>query len=359
MFRRTISGRTAAAALTLLLLTPAPWAAQNVKSGSGSASKGAPKPLVARKSTVRVFTVETANLVLDYPDPEDPIVRQRRQETLDKAKTDAQKAALEAASLRVDPALARRHAEFLQKAFEFYRDLFDFRDRDPFAGRKITFFVDAQWAEGETLSSKEIRLGLSNFSDGLAYPPDRIYFHEMVHAFQYAQQKAGRYYIFQTLGGINEAFAEHFACDALVRFEPDQPRWMAYVDSFRTGAGAKTAEDRLSDYEAHGADPYAMDWGRHPKTRAGSGVRSGEFILQQMLMRIVDRFGWDIWPKFFAQTRKSSERFAADFKTLTGGATMQTPAVRRLFADLIDGLGRAAGPEARAMFAAWRFDLSE
>ena len=359
MVRKRIAGKSSAAALTLLLLALVPLAAQNVKSGSVAGSKGAPKPLPPRKSTVQVFTIETANLVLDYPDPDDPIVRQKRQDMLAKAKTDAQKAALEAAYLRVDPALARRHADFLQKVFEFYRGVFAFEDRDPFEGRKITFFVDASWAEGETLSSNEIRLGLSNFSDGLVYPPGRIYFHEMVHAFQYAQQKAGRFYVYQAIGGINEAFAEHFACDAIARFESDDPKMMSYVDSFRNGSGSKTPENTLASFESHRVDPYGLDWGRHPKTKAGEGCRNGEYIFQQMLMRIVDRFGWDIWLKFFAQTRKSSERFVTDFKTLTGAATMQTPAVRRLFADLIDGLSLAAGPEARAMFAAWRFDLSE
>jgi hypothetical protein len=349
----------ATAALAIVLVATATPLAQVSKSGTAKGSKSENKKTDAPpQPALKVITIETANLIVQYPDRDEPLVRQKREELIANAKTPSEKASIEAECTVVDPAVARKHADFLQRIFDFYRKVFALDGPDAFNGQKITFFVDALWQEGRTLSLHEIRLGLSNFI-GKIYPPNRIFFHEMAHAFQYALLKAGRFYIFHPISGLNEAFAEHFACDVISRFESDNPDWMKYVDSFRTGAWSRTPENTLTYYETNGLDPYKMDWGAHPSIPEGSRRVSGEYIFQQMLMRVVDQFGWDIWPKFFAQTKKASALFEADFKKLTGAATMETPEVRKLFAAFVDGLGLAAGKDLRPMFEAWRFNLSD
>jgi Spy/CpxP family protein refolding chaperone len=314
--------------------------------------------LGAEEPTVKVITVETKNLVINYPDPTDPLVVQKRAELISQSKT------ANADFFQIDPALARKHADFLQKVYELYYELFAFGDPDPFQGKKITFFVDAKWAEAVTNSTHEIRIGLSDYANGLVYPPSSLYFHEMVHTFQKAQENAGRFYIYHFVGGINETVADHLAFYVVSKLETDVPSEMKNIDLFRTGGGAKTPEQTLGYYEAHQIVPYDMVWGRHPLTRAGEGCRSGEYLINQMLARVEDQCGWEIWRKFFAITKDSGNPTAKRImqeksKALSRIDNMSDPLVKQAFAEFVASLSQAGGQDLRPMFRKWGFEIDE
>ncbi|MGA2062991.1 MAG: hypothetical protein ABSG67_21165, partial [Thermoguttaceae bacterium] len=169
--------------------------------------------LGAKEPTIKVVTVETKNLVINYPDPADPLVVQKRKELISRSKT------VNTDFFQIDPAPARKHADFLQKVYELYYELFAFGDQNPFQGKNIVFLVDANWAEAVTNSMHEIRLGLSKYTDGLVYPPSDLYFHEMAYTFQKAQENAGRFYIYHFVGGINETVADHLAFYVVSKLE--------------------------------------------------------------------------------------------------------------------------------------------
>jgi Spy/CpxP family protein refolding chaperone len=186
----------------------------------------------------------------------------------------------------------------------------------------------------------------------------------MAHAFQFAQQQAGRFYIYHFVGGINETVAEHMACYVISKMETDVPSAMRYANDYRTGGAAKTPEQTLLYYEAHQIVPYDMDWGRHPRVVAGEGCRSGEVIFNQMLARVEDQCGWDIWPKYFAITKDSGNPTAKRIMQEKSKAILRTnnmsfPLVKQAFAEFVAGLSQAGGRDLRPMFRKWGFEIDE
>ena len=278
----------------------------------------------------KVMTIQTANLVVEYPD-------------------------------FADKALAKRHADFLQKAYEKYRQLFAFGAEDPFHGKKIQFHVLPAWSLGETAGGTDIRLGIGTMASGLAYPPDRIYFHEMAHAFERAQSDHGRYYLYQFIGGMNEAVAMLFECYISTQLASiaESPNLKQACEDHLAGNMArlvKSPEATLASYESHKVNPYALDWGRHPHQKPGEPFKSGEWYFLQMLFRVTHDYGWGVWSKLFAETAKSGQGPVA--KELFWNQThahQEDPKFKQAVAEFVEALGKACGHDLRPMFRKWNF----
>lgn len=273
--------------------------------------------------TGKTFRVETKNLLIDYPD-------------------------------FIDPDQARLNAEALQKVYDTYLVIFAFGDEQPFQGQKTTIVFDPK-VRGNSASGNQIIIGsgtLGQIKDGYLNPPDRTFLHELAHVFEYAQISAGRYYIFNVIIGINEAFTEYLVC-----YQGIYPLWaqgkstQEYCDLILHGVGAKGPEFTLTYYEDERIDPYTLDWGSHP---AGA---SGEGYFEQMLARVSDKVGWDVWQKYFSSTKDSGGSPAAREAYETRTYEMGAPLSKQVFAEFVSDLSRACGQDLRPLFRGWGFEL--
>jgi hypothetical protein len=275
------------------------------------------------------FRVETDNLIIDYPD-------------------------------FVDPGEARKHADKLQAAYAVFRTVFSFDDKLPYGGRKaeVVFRTDTKQVSGA--GTNRIFIGWDVWQAmqaGYVNPPSPVFLHEMTHLFTHAQEASSRYYVYQFVGGMNEAVADYFPChpSILALWSPD--RHLAnQCDLWLDQVGAKSPEWTLAYFEANRIDPYSLDWNEHP------GTPSGESLFPQMLARISDKAGWDTWEKLFSATKaaggnptgKRIQEAWAETKPID---RMNDPLVRQAFREFVDSLGQAAGEDLRPMFRAWRFDV--
>lgn len=254
--------------------------------------------------------LETRNLVVNYPD-------------------------------FADPGEASKHAEILQRAYDAYWQLHAFGGDDPFRGRTTAISFDVSVARSVTVSPYEIRMGTGSFILlGLTNPPTPTYFHELAHAFQYAQRQAGLTYIFHLVAGINEALADHFAYyfgHEVLKYSAEEMR--GYEDR-----RAKAIDQSLRQYEGRKLDPYELDWGAHAEA---------ETYLLGMFFRIVERCGWELWPRFFASQKSPLASRLIEQKV----SDMRDARVKEAFDEFVGGLSKACGQNLRPMFRSWRFEL--
>lgn len=269
------------------------------------------------------FRVETKDLVIEYPD-------------------------------FIDPVESQKHADTLQKAYETYLLIFGFDDEKPYGGIKTNIVLNPE-VKVSSAGPHQITIGSTTINEikmGSLNPPDITYFHEMVHVFEFAEWDAERYYIFHMIAGINEAFASYLAChpDILSLVEQNANAKPA-CDVILYGIGAKGPAFTLAYYEAQKIDPYTLDWGRHP---AG---QSGENYFIQMLARVSEMAGWNVWINYFSAIRQTSIRpdvwKAAEVKM----DDMHDPLAKQAFAEFVTDLSGAAGQDLRPMFRGWGFDL--
>ncbi len=268
------------------------------------------------------FRVETADLVVGYPD-------------------------------FLTPEEARTHADTLQRIYGVLRRVFALEDERLFRGEKTSIEFTPKYAG--SASGNKIVLGRSvvdPMSKGYVNPPDPIFVHEMVHVFVNAQRAAGRYYVYQLVPGMNEALADYLKCwPKVLELWSQGAQSEAYCALTLHGTGAK-GNYTLDQYEANGIDPYTLDWSAHPP------ARSAEAYFPQMLARVSEKAGWDVWRKFFQATTAGGNPGAREaFRLGSKSPKMTDPLIKKAFGELVDGLGNAGGQDLRPMFRNWGFDV--
>lgn len=275
-----------------------------------------------------VFRVETENLAIDYPD-------------------------------FLNPAEAKIHADALQKAYVIFREIFAFGDEPLYGGQKAaiefrTTTAVSMAGHNRLYMGSEI---IDGMREGYLNPPDPIFFHEMGHLFETAEEDAGRYYIFHLIGGMNEGLVDYFKCHPeILKLWEANPRADEVCDLILYGIGAKGPEWTLAFLESNPADIYALNWNEHP-----SGV-CGEVLFPQMLARVSEIAGWGVWKKFFLLTKASAGNPSAKEAYLAWAEKkpldrMREPLVKQAFAEFIADLSQAADTDLRAMFRRWGFEL--
>jgi hypothetical protein len=298
---------------------------------AGSASTPIRTAIVPRPTadwTGGTYRVETEDLLVNYPD-------------------------------FIDPDAARKHADALQKAYEVYLGIFDFGDGWPYGGEKLSLIWNPK-ASSSTVGANSMIMGsgaLRILAEEDLNPPDEIFFHEMLHVFEEAEVKAGRYYIFNLIIGINEAFAEYLECHPSVYLLWDRgSSTKAYCDLLLYDIGDKSTAMTLAYYETEKIDPYGLDWGLHP---AGG---SGEVYFRQMLARISDMAGWDLWENYFSMTKDSdgspiAKAVYLNEPLMKSGPDFRAPEVKKAFSEFVSDLSKAAGRDFGPVFRGWRFEL--
>jgi hypothetical protein len=278
--------------------------------------------------TDHTFLVQTKNLMIYYPD-------------------------------FVDPAEARTQADTLQKGYDAYRVIFSFDDEPPYGGQKTAIVFDPRLKSSMSGGGNIIQMGtvvMDAMREGYINPPDPTFLHEMVHTFDHAQPNTERYYVYNFIGALGEALAEYMICypDIFKLWEQDG-RAKEKCDITLYGIGSKSDEYTLEYFETHTTDPYTLDWSVHP---SGWG---GEYLFPQMLARVSDAAGWDVWKKFFSATRASGGNPAAKEAYLyyydRKGQTMSDPLVKKAFAEFITTLSQSSGKDFTSMFRGWGFEV--
>ncbi len=251
------------------------------------------------------------------------------------------------------PEDARIHADTLQRIYGVLRGVFALEDEKLFGGEKTSIEFRPEYAG--SASGNRIVLGRSvvdPMSQGYVNPPDPIFVHEMVHVFVAAQRTSNRYYVYQLVPGMNEALADYLKCWPKV-FElwSQGAQSEAYCALTLHGTGAK-GNYTLDEYEANRIDPYSLDWSAHPPARAG------EAYFPQMLARVSEKVGWDVWRRFFMATAAGGNPGAGEaFRLGSKSPKMTDPLIKKAFAEFVDGLGKAGGQDLRPMFRGWGFDV--
>ncbi len=294
-------------------------------------SEGTLTPAVLRQPTTPLsgdrtggtFRVETVNLRIDYPGS-------------------------------VDPSEARKHAETLQAAYEIYATVFAIPGVPPNPERDITIIFDST-VKGNSASRNQIVIGsatLDQIAQGRLNPPDRTFMHEMVHVLEEAEIARHQVQVFNLVIGMNEALAEYLVCHPDVfTLWADGENAARHCDLVLHGIGAKSPVFTLGYYEERAIDPYSLDWGLHPPGA------SGEVYFEQMLARVSDEVGWEVWPRYFSRIRDRGGSLAAREAYEAKRLDIRDPLVKQAFADFISGLSEAGGRDLRPMFRRWGFDL--
>jgi hypothetical protein len=267
----------------------------------------------------KTFVQETANIIVEYPD-------------------------------FVDREATKKHAATLQRGFDKFMKLYSIQEDNLFRdGRKIRIRVVNLRTESNAFF-EEINIEvIATDPDG---PPNKTYWHEMVHSFQIAQYLRGRDYIFDRIDGMREAMAILFACyisDTMTHSDDDYCQ-----ESLSGRLDSANKERSLFYYESNKINPYTLDWSMHPKQKAGEPFRSGEWYFTQMMYRITGKYGWQIWPKYFALTADGGKLSIHKVKEL---GDLGGPIAKKAFAEFVDGLSKACSDDLRPQFRTWGFDL--
>ncbi len=181
----------------------------------------------------------------------------------------------------IDEKDAREQARILQEAYDFYYDLIG--QEYPFNGRKIEIIFDS--SRGNTSSSgNPIIMGLdSGIFDGRILPPEPAFFHEIVHNFTMGARTSVAKYV-DINGSIEEAFADlftyYFRHERLKYSNSEVTSWL----------------NKLKEYESKQTDPYSLDWGAH---------KDAQPYMSSILFYISEKYGWDVWNRFFRVARIS------------------------------------------------------
>ncbi len=272
-----------------------------------------------REWSGKTFVVETADLIVEYPD-------------------------------FADRNAAEEHAATIQRIFDKFIELYSFtKDDNTFKGKKVTIHLFKLGNQSQAFFSNvyiNVIHAMPNNS------PDRTYAHELGHSFQDAQRSKGRRYIYNVFSGMTEAMAMHFECyiNDTITHSRD-----SYCQKAMSGHMYQAApEQSLAYYESKKMNPYELDWTAHPVQKRGESFRSGEWYFLQMLYRITGKYGWQIWPKYFAMTVNGGNMsIPKNYRIKELG----DPMAKRAFAEFVDTLSKACGDDLRPQFRAWGFDL--